>query len=188
MDIAVLMRSQHGLCSHFTSRMYNQLYFLGREVNVKGMENPFMMYQKKESVVKNKTAGFTKNKANVCYQLDVVGPESTESLQKGCKVWWLSELYERIVHEWRNKKLQKIYREWSATHSVSFLRENYLLLMDMTAAELLAEKRVLKFGQKRRQVGAVVAGVSVLGGYILGNQWDYVKRQLGIGGTSNPRF
>ena len=73
MDIAVLMRSQHGLCSHFTSRMYNQLYSLGREVNVKGMENPFMMYQKKESVVKNKTAGFKKNKANVCYQLDVVG-------------------------------------------------------------------------------------------------------------------
>ena len=58
--------------------------------------------------------------------------------------------------------------------------------MDMTAAELLAEKRVLKFGRKRRQVGAVVAGVSVLGGYILGNQLVHVKRQLGIGGTPNP--
>ena len=32
----------------------------------------------------------------------------------------------------------------------------------------------------------VAARVSVLGGYILGNQWDYVKCQPGIGGTSTP--
>ena len=32
----------------------------------------------------------------------------------------------------------------------------------------------------------VAARVSVLGGYILGNQWDYVKCQLGIGRTSTP--
>ena len=53
-------------------------------------------------------------------------------------------------------------------------------MMGKTAAELLSESRVLKFGRKKRQIGIVAAGVSVLGGYILGNQWGYVKRQLGI--------
>ena len=58
--------------------------------------------------------------------------------------------------------------------------------MGKTAAELLSESRVLKFGRKKRQIGIVAAGVSVLGGYILGNQWEYVKRQLGIGADSVP--
>jgi len=79
-----------------------------------------------------------------------------------------------------------MYIEWSATHSVSFLRENYLKMMGKTTAELLAESRVLKFGRDKRQIGVVAAGVSVLGGYILGNQWEYVKRQLGIGTDSVP--
>ena len=48
MDITVLMRSQHGLCSRFSSRMYEQLYSLAREVNVKGMENPFMIDRSKK--------------------------------------------------------------------------------------------------------------------------------------------
>ena len=73
-----------------------------------------------------------------------------------------------------------MYIEWSATHSVSFLRAKYLKMMGKTAAELVSEKRVLKFGRKKRQIWIVAVGVSVLKGYILGNQWGYVKRQLGI--------
>ena len=156
--------------------MYEQLYSLGREVNVKGMENPFMIDRSKKNTLPKETVA--ENNSSVCYQIDVVGPESTASLQRRCKVWWLSELYERTIYEARNEELQKMYIEWSATHSVSFLRANYLKMMGKTAAELLAEKRVLKFGQKKRQIGIVAAGVSVLGGYILGNQWGYVKRQL----------
>ena len=127
-----------------------------------------------------------KKNASVCYQLDVVGPKSYASLQKRCKVWWLSELYEQTIYEARNEELQKMYIEWSATHSVSFLRANYLKMMGKTAAELLSESRVLKFGRKKRQIGVVAAGVSVLGGYILGSQWEYVKRQLGIGDGTVP--
>ena len=44
----------------------------------------------------------------------------------------------------------------------------------------MSESRVLKFGRKKRQIGVVAAGVSVLGGYISGDQWGYVKRQLSI--------
>ena len=80
-----------------------------------------------------------KKNASVCYQLDVVGPKSYASLQKRCKVWWLSELYEQTIYEARNEELQKMYIEWSATHSVSFLRVNYLKMMGKTAAELLSE-------------------------------------------------
>ena len=138
MDIAVLMRSQHGLCSRFLSQMYEQLYSLGREVNVKGMENPFMIDRSKKSAMA-KGAKVERKNASVCYQLDVVGPESTASLQKRYKVWWLSELYERTIYKARNEELQKMYIEWSATHSVSFLRENYLKMMGKTAAELLSE-------------------------------------------------
>ena len=87
MDIAVLMRGQHGLCSRFTSQVYNHLYSLGWEVNVKGMENPFMIDRTKKSVAKNKTTIIKKEKTNVCYQHDVVGPESTKSLLERCKIW-----------------------------------------------------------------------------------------------------
>ena len=107
-DIAVLMNSQHGLCSRFSSRMYEQLYSLGREVNVKGMENPFMIDRSRKSAT-GKGQKVNPNNTSVCYQLDGVGPESTESLQNRCKIWWLSELYERTVDEARNKQLQKMY-------------------------------------------------------------------------------
>ena len=67
MDIAVLMRSQHGLCSPFSSRMYEQLYSLGREVNVKGMKNPFMIDRSKKSALPKGTV--VEKNASSCYQL-----------------------------------------------------------------------------------------------------------------------